>query len=57
MEAAGSTRVTRQFQVTIPKKAREILKIKEGDVLFVFVDSSKKEVILKKLKWDKTDIK
>jgi bifunctional DNA-binding transcriptional regulator/antitoxin component of YhaV-PrlF toxin-antitoxin module len=27
MEAAGSTRVTRQFQVTIPKKAREALKI------------------------------
>ena len=50
MEATGSTRVTRQFQVTIPKKAREILKINEGDVLFVFVDSSKKEVILKKLK-------
>ncbi|MEM2612678.1 MAG: AbrB/MazE/SpoVT family DNA-binding domain-containing protein [Nitrososphaerota archaeon] len=48
MEAAGSTRVTRQFQVTIPKKAREVLKIKEGDILLVYVDASKKEVVLRK---------
>ena len=48
MEAAGSTRVTRQFQVTIPKKAREALKIEKGDVLFVYIDANKKEVILRK---------
>jgi len=48
MEAAGSTRVTRQFQVTIPKKARDALKIKEGDVLFVYINTNKKEVVLRK---------
>jgi len=48
-EPAGSTKITRRFQVTIPKKVRNAMELKEGDVLFVFVDPKKKEIIFKKM--------
>ncbi|HLD57107.1 MAG TPA: AbrB/MazE/SpoVT family DNA-binding domain-containing protein [archaeon] len=40
----GIARVTRNFQVTIPKDVREVQGIKEGDKVIFSVDGSKVEV-------------
>ncbi|MCD6111098.1 MAG: AbrB/MazE/SpoVT family DNA-binding domain-containing protein [Thermoplasmata archaeon] len=41
------TRVTRKFQITVPKKVREALSIKEGDYLAAIISGD--EIILKKI--------
>ncbi len=40
----GIARVTRNFQVTIPKDVREVQGIKEGDKVLFSVDGSKVEI-------------
>ena len=40
----GIAKVTRNFQVTIPKDVREVQGIKEGDKVIFSVDGSKVEV-------------
>ncbi len=40
----GIARVTRNFQVTIPKDVREVQGIKEGDKVIFSVDGSKVEI-------------
>jgi len=42
-----STTITSKFQVTIPKKIREILDVKEGDKL-IFTVNDEGEVVVKK---------
>ena len=41
------TRVTRKFQITVPKKVREALSIKGGDYLAAIISGD--EIILKKI--------
>lgn len=40
-KALGSSTVTTRFQVTIPGKARRLLKVEEGDILVFFEDGSR----------------
>jgi AbrB family looped-hinge helix DNA binding protein len=42
-----TTTITSKFQVTIPKKIRELLDVKEGDKL-IFKVNEKGEIIIKK---------
>ena len=44
-KALGSSTVTIRFQVTIPEKARKILKIKEGDEL-MFIEEGNRVYII-----------
>ena len=47
------TKVTRKFQITVPKEAREICSIEEGDYIAVIPNGD--ELILKKIElptWD-----
>ena len=47
------TKVTRKFQITVPKEARKICSIEEGDYLAVIPNGD--EIILKKIElptWD-----
>jgi len=47
-ELAGSTRVTRNYQITIPKEARKKLKIKEGEIFNVYVNEESGEIVIKR---------
>jgi AbrB family looped-hinge helix DNA binding protein len=40
-KALGSSTVTTRFQVTIPEKARKMLKIEEGDTIVFFEEDGK----------------
>jgi len=44
----GTTTVTRNFQITLPKDIREIESIKVGDTLVLTVEND--EIVMKKLK-------
>jgi|YelNatPaOPRAMG01_1025707.scaffolds.fasta_scaffold56651_1 AbrB family looped-hinge helix DNA binding protein len=46
MEDRELLKVTRKGQVTIPKRYREVLNIKEGDILYAILEEDK--VLLKK---------
>lgn len=48
MKPAGTYRITRQGQVTLPSQAREELNLKEGDVIDMFYTSDM--VVIKKKK-------
>ncbi len=53
MSTASITKVTRKFQITVPKEIRESLSIHQGDYLAVITNGD--ELILKKLElpeWD-----
>ena len=53
MTTASVTKVTRKYQITIPKEIRESMSIKEGDYLAVITNGD--ELIIKKLElpsWD-----
>lgn len=53
MSAASITKVTRKFQITVPKDVRETLSIHEGDYIAVITNGD--EIVLKKLElpdWD-----
>ncbi|MCK4718898.1 MAG: AbrB/MazE/SpoVT family DNA-binding domain-containing protein [Thermoplasmata archaeon] len=55
MTGVDVTKVTRKFQITVPKYVREDLNIEKGD--FLAVTSNGNEIILKKIMmphWDKT---
>lgn len=47
MSAASITKVTRKFQITVPKDIRETLSIHEADYIAVIIDGD--EIVLKKL--------
>ena len=48
MKSAGTYRITRQGQVTLPSQARESLELKEGDVVDMYYGGDM--VIIKKKK-------
>ena len=48
MKAAGTYKITRQGQITLPAEARESLDLKEGDVVDMFY--GKDMVLIKKKK-------
>lgn len=53
MSTASITKVTRKFQITVPKEIRDSLSIHQGDYLAVITNGD--ELILKKLElpeWD-----
>lgn len=53
MSTASITKVTRKFQITVPKEIRDSLSIHQGDYLAVIINGD--ELILKKLElpeWD-----
>ncbi len=53
MSTASITKVTRKYQITVPKEVRESLSIQEGDYLAVITNGD--ELIVKKLElpeWD-----
>ncbi len=53
MSTASITKVTRKFQITVPKEVRESMSIHEGDHLAVITNGD--EMIIKKLElpeWD-----
>jgi AbrB family looped-hinge helix DNA binding protein len=43
----GESKVTRRFQVTLPRKARESLDIREGDFVVFYLDEGSKTIHLK----------
>ncbi len=45
-EVLGVSKITYKYQITIPKRVRERLKLKEGDVL-VFVIENGKLILIK----------
>jgi len=47
MSEVAITKVTRKFQITVPKKIRDALAIKEGDYLAAIVNGD--EIVLKKI--------
>ncbi|MCK4781592.1 AbrB/MazE/SpoVT family DNA-binding domain-containing protein [Candidatus Parcubacteria bacterium] len=42
-----STTITKKGQITIPKEIREILRLKEGERIFLEVEKKKKEIRIK----------
>ncbi len=45
--------MSRSHQVTIPKEVREVVKVKEGDYLEVYVDE-RGRIVMEKLKRERT---
>ena len=45
--------MSRSYQVTIPKEVREVVKVKEGDYLEVYVDE-RGRIVMEKLKRERT---
>lgn len=41
MKVLGTSKLTRKFQVTVPKSAREILELETGDLLVFVKDDGK----------------
>ena len=47
-EIIGMAKVTAKMQITVPKKVREVLKVKPGDRVLFIMDGDK--IVLKKAK-------
>ena len=40
-EFVGSSKITRNYQITIPKRIREKMKLKQGDILAFYMENGK----------------
>ncbi|MGB9659182.1 MAG: AbrB/MazE/SpoVT family DNA-binding domain-containing protein [Nitrososphaerales archaeon] len=49
-ELLGTSKVTRNYQITLPKKVREELKVREGDLLGFIKITRDKEIIIRPAK-------
>lgn len=50
IEELGSSKITRGFQVTIPKEARKLLKLETGEYIVFSLDTQAKKIFIRSAK-------
>lgn len=47
VQRLGESKITKTFQITMPKKARELLKVSRGDFVIFYLNEKTRKIFIK----------